>query len=293
MDIIEMCTGTKIADRLQYPAKELYVNMFRHMQAAFGDNVEYERLAKQVLFCPETEAYLYQTPEPVRYRRGMRPALDAVIDEVCAECVTERQKVLAILVYIRDLRLKYRKYGRDIDFYGGTEEDLIKKGERYCERVARLMTALCEVAGMPGRVIFHVSTGHLTNEIYVEGGWAYFDPRYGIFYVDENDRFLSVRELIADPGVIYHQPQWATDYFSYEFTLKARQDRNAKLLLAPKQIQCYGPYSLTEAEQYHYGWMPCLEGCPEERLLPHRAYVKYRKEYEACDLYNDGVTISL
>ena len=179
MDIIRMCTGENITARLQYPANELYANMLRHMQAAFGDNVEYERLKKQVLFCPETEEYLYQTPQPVKYRRGMRPTLDAIVDEVIAGCETERQKVLAILAYIRDLRLKYRKFGRDIDFYGGTEEEQIKKGERMCERVARLMTALCEIAGLPGRIIFHVSTGHVTNEIFVEGGWAYFDPRYG------------------------------------------------------------------------------------------------------------------
>jgi len=283
---LELYTGLHIADRLLPEAREVYLSNWEYMHLAFGNNVEFERLSAQILFCPDTEEFLYQKPAPVSYKRGSRPLLEKTVEKVCAGCASDREKVLAILVFIRDLRLKVD--GRDY-FYGGTEEELIKKGERYCERVARLMVSLCEIAGIPGRIVFHLTTGHLTNEIWLEDGWAYFDPRFGMLYVDENGRFLSVREIVADPDVIYRQPQWVYDYCSPELGFEFKQKQNYERYLSKKEVQLYANYSLSDADRYHFEWMPSSVYPIKERDEAHRRYVNAIDAYYASDLYKDGV----
>ena len=100
---------------------------------------------------------------------------------------------------------------------GGTGGGSDKKGEKYCERLSRLMVALCEVAGIPARTVHHLVGGHVTTEVYIEGAWAYMDPRHGLFYIDEKGRILSVEEIVKNPEVIFNQPQWVRDMASPEF----------------------------------------------------------------------------
>ena len=168
MPDINAYTGKNIADRLDGIEKECYLAAWEWMEYAWGANVEFQRLHSQVLLCDETRERLYGGDEPkLRYVRGSRPALDKIGDEICQGLQTEREKVLAILCYIRDM---HKKVGGADYFYGGTEEELIKKSEWFCERVARVMVALCETQGIVGRIVFHIGAGHLTNEIYLEGG---------------------------------------------------------------------------------------------------------------------------
>jgi transglutaminase-like putative cysteine protease len=283
---IEYYSGMNIPNRLEGLARDVFLTNWEYMHQAFGDNVEFERLAYQTLLCSQTVDYLYAKPEPVSYVRGTRPILDKVVDEVCAGCNTDREKALALLSFIRDLRLKVD--GRDY-FYGGTEEELIKKGERYCERVARLMVALCEIAGMPGRIIFHLTTGHLTNEIYLEDGWAYFDPRFGMFCVDENNHLMSVNDIINCPSMIYNQPQWVYDYYSPEYGMEYKLKRNYDRYLCKKEVQLYGDYSLCHADRYHFNWMPSIIYPVKKRDDAHRKYQAAIENYYSSDQYIDGV----
>ena len=166
----------------------------------------------------------------------------------------------------------FRLGGADY-FYGGTEEELIKKGEWFCERVARVMVALCETQGMVGRIVFHIGAGHLTNEIYLEGGWAYFDPRCGMFCVDENGRFMSVDDIVRDRNVIYRQPNWVTDYHARYWSLDYRQHRNYHFCFSPYELQCIGEYSLADADKYNFEWVKPYAGGGSLRT-PHDRYAE-------------------
>ena len=263
---------------------ELVEKKYDFMHEAFGDNVEYERLFSEVLLVPETEEYLYRKPEAPVYEWGSRPVLEAAVTEATKGCATERDKVFALVAYIRDL--KEKSHGYDY-FYGGTEEDLIKKGERFCERVARLMCGLAEIAGIPCRTVHHLIGGHLTNEVYIEGKWGYVDPRFGLFYLDEDGKLASVTEIVRRPELICNQPEWVYEYGSKEYTHEFMRDSNRDIYLSKNEIQLYGNYSLRDIAKYHYGWMPSAHFPMPEREKKYRAYAEVRKAY--MEKYFKGV----
>ena len=265
--------GIRIADRLEGLAKECYLCAWEWMKGAWGNNVEFERLAEQILLCPETRDYLYKNPpQKVKYIKGSRPFLEQVVSDLCKGLETDREKVLAVFVYVRDLHKKVD--GADF-FYGGTEEELIKKSEWFCERVARLMVGLCEIIGLPGRIIFHVAAGHLTCEIFFEGKWAYFDPRCGMFCMDENDHFLSVEEILNNREVIFQQKEFVNSFHSPHWSLDYRQHRNYHFCFSPYELQCFGAYSLMDADKYHFEWMPSCETHMPKELAPiHKRYTE-------------------
>ena len=254
---IEKYKGLNIADQLEGTARECYIACWEWMKYAWGNNVEFERMSDHILLCDETYDYLYTNSAPkVRYVRGTRPVLEKIVDEVCKDCKSEREKVLAILSYIRDM---HKKVGGADYFYGGTEEDLIKKSEWFCERVARVMAGLCEIAGMPVRIVFHVAGGHVTNEIYLEGKWSYFDPRWGSFFMDGN-KFLSVDEIVNNREIIHNQSDFVksyrTDYWAQDYL----EHHSYHFYFSPREIQCLGNYSLMDADKYHFEWVPIYSG---------------------------------
>lgn len=276
---IEDYKGRNIIDRQESDLiKKLFEAGWENMHRSFGDNVEYERMHDEILYCEETHDYLYNSPPPTpRYERGTRPVLEKIVDEVIAGCTTAREKSLALLVYVRDV--KKRSGNRDY-FYGGTEEELIKKGEKYCERLARLFVALCEIANIPARTVHHVIGGHETSEVYIESGWAFMDPRHALLYVDENDKILSVKELVDNPDKIFDQPQWVEDIASHEFPFKKRQLMNAYCFFCPGERQLYAEYHLSDAPRYHFEWMPSTEAfaVPERDDYYRDVYAPLRRK---------------
>ena len=272
MDITRY-TGVNIPDVLKTEnEKQTYRWCMEYMHQNFGDNVEYEHMLRQVLLCDETRDYLYgNPPAPVPYVRGMRPVLDRVVDEVTAGCRTDREKVMAILRYVRDL---YQEFDGEDMFFGGTEEELIKKHEWFCERVARLQVALCEVAGFPGRIVFHIAAGHLTSEIYFDGKWAYMDPRCGIYYLWEDGSFMSVDEIIHHRERIYQQPQEVYDFHSPYWSVEYRCHRNYHFCMSPLEINCFTAYSLTDADTYHFGWTR-HDDSARKADPAHQKYIEY------------------
>lgn len=231
--------------------KEIYMVNWEQLHINYGDNVEWQRLKKQILLCDATREYIYSPPKVINYKTGTRPRLEKVVEKVTQNCTTEREKVLALLVYCRDL---YKTHDDEQLFYGGTEEELIKKGENLCECMGRLMVSLCEICGLPGRIVMQVVGGHIVCEIFLEGVWAYFDPRCGMFYLDENDKFLSIDELVQNPQPILEQKDWVRQFVSAKWTYEQRMDRNYNLLFSKKEIQCFCDYSLMEANEYNYDW---------------------------------------
>ena len=247
-------TGMNIVKHLQGDyQKECYRIACRQLYLNYGPNVDYERLAEQILLCDETRDFLYAPPQPTKYKSGTRIELENIVEQITEDCKSRREIVLAIMCFIRDL---YKKYNRKILFYGGTEEELIKKGDWLCECVSRLMVALCEIKGIPGRTVFHVFSGHFTSELYFEDRWGYVDPRFGLFYLDEKGYFASVDRLVRNPQILLNQDDYVksfcVEYADYHYRLR----RNLNFCLNPKECQCFCNYSLMDKEKYRYDWVP-------------------------------------
>ena len=255
--------------------KWAYTMNWEQLHINYGDNVEWQRLKEQIVLCPETKDYLYATPGPVRYVPGTRPVLEAEVARVITGCKTDREKVLAILVFIRDLYLHNGKeIPEHLKFYGGSEEVLIAKGENLCECVGRLMVALCEVMGLPGRIVMHLR-GHITCEIFLEGKWSYFDPRAGLFYVDENDRLLSIVELIDNREYIKNQPDWVKAYVSKQWKYEQREYSNYTYHMSPIDVQLYQFYSLMDAPKYNYGVKTYAAAEADGLFVINKIYAKH------------------
>jgi len=275
---IDNYQGRNAIDRQKTPLlRELLSAIWEGMHLNFGDNVDFERLNDEILYCAETHDYLYNSPPPIpRYERGTRPVLEKIVGDTVNGLTTRREKALALLRYVSNV--KKRSGNRDY-FYGGTEEELIKKGEKYCERLSRLFVALCEIADIPARTVHHAVGGHMTTEVYIESGWAYMDPRHALLYVDENDRLLSVWELVNNPEVIFNQPKWVEELAYKEFPFRKRQLMNAYCFLCPGEVQLYAEYHLGDAERYHFEWMPSTEAfsVPERDDYYKNVYAPLRK----------------
>lgn len=266
-------TGSNIPDVLPDEiSKKAYRYCVQYMHENYLDNVEYEHMLHQILLCDATRDTLYAVkPEPVRYIPGTRPYLEAVVSRTIHSGMSDREKVLALLCFVRD---NYKEWNGEQAFFGGTEEDLIRKHEWGCEHVARLMIGLCEIAGFPGRIVFHIAAGHITCEIYLEDSWAYFDPRCGLFYLWEDGRFMSVDDVIHHRERIYQQEDWVLGYQNPYWETEYRQHRNYHFCLSPNEINCITPYSLMDADRYHFEWTP-FSISTQRASATHHKYVQY------------------
>ena len=236
--------------------KQLYIN--------YGENVDWQKLKKQVFLCSETEAEIYKKPEKVRYKKGSRPYLEKVLESIIKDGKQEREKVLSIMCFCRDLYKKHisqsilyhspqNTYKQM--FYGGTEEELIKKGEWLCECLGgRLMPALCEIAGISARGVMHIIRGHIVTEAYVDGKWAYFDPRCGMFYLNKYNELCSIRELIENRDIILNQSDYVKSFVSDYWRYEERQNANYNVCFNPNEIQCFCDYSLMDKDEYNFEW---------------------------------------
>ena len=71
--------------------------------------------------------------------------------------------------------------------FGGTEEQIIARGSDWCTDVVRVACAMCQVAGVPARLVslFNLSqahSGHDIIEVFSEGVWGAADPLNGLVY---------------------------------------------------------------------------------------------------------------
>lgn len=249
-------TGKAAADRIVGEDRAAaYLLNYEQLGINYGDNVEFQLRQELVVLCPQTEALLYGdfTPTKVRYQRGSRPELEQVVTRVTEGCATDFQRALAIMRFCRDLH----KSASDRPFsqyvYGGTEEQMIAKPEILCETLSRLMVALCEVAGMPGRLVMHVLGGHITTEILADGQWAYIDPRCGMYFLKADGTPASVRELWRDPSIIRAQSEAVKAEVSDQWSWSPRAWKCENMYFEPREINGFQNYSLADAGRYRYG----------------------------------------
>ena len=249
-------TGVKVYGKLDPDTDgKLYLLNFTQLYVNYNGGVDFQLRSEGVLLRKENASILY-SPEAVpqlRYLPGSRPELEKIVRKLTANCCNQQEKALNIMRFCRDL---YQKKPYPVDWpnyiFGGTEEELIAKGEILCEALARLQVALCEIAGIPGRIVMHIGGGHVTSEVYVDGAWGYIDPRMGIYFLKADGKLASVQELIDSPQLIDQQnvkvKQDTVAYARWEERAAASREK----YFSGRDLNLFEYYSLADSSRYSY-----------------------------------------
>lgn len=234
--------------------QEAFLANYHQLKVNYSGAVEFQLRRQLVLLCPQTADFMYRhfTPIRVDYQIGSRPALEALVEEVTDGLEKECEQALSLMRFCRDLYK--RNWSRNFDsyVYGGTEEQLIEKGEELCECLGRLFVALCEIAGIPGRIVMHVIGGHIVSEVYLDGGWAYIDPRAGLYFVKPDGQLASTWELWKNPELLRSQDERVRAEVSERFTWEERIWVCEHKYFHPKEVTGFMNYSLADAHRYTY-----------------------------------------
>ena len=235
--------------------RRAYICNHEQLSVNYSENVEFELRREQVILTPQTAGFLYGpegVPKP-RYVKGSRPVLEAVVEKAIAGKTTQQEQALALMRFCRDLKKRpNRADGKDW-YFGGTEEQLIEKGEDLCESLGRLFTALCEIAEIPARIIMHDIGGHITAEAYMDGHWGYIDPRFGIYFLRPDGKIASLWELMNDPSPAADQLEAVKAEVAGNYTWEQRADSCRRKFFSPMEVNGFEYYSLADADKYHYG----------------------------------------
>jgi len=255
----------------------------------YGNTVDFQLRQEQVILCEETVDFLYSefTPLIIRYEPGSRPQLEEVVGRATDGCTSDRDAAVRLMRLCRDL-YHDRWYTAEFDHYvyGGTEEQLLEKGEILCECLGRLHVALCEIAGIPGRVIMHVVGGHICSEVYVDEHWAYFDPRCGMYFEKSDGSLASVRDLLENPALIHAQREELKAEVSPWFTWEERAWKCEHKYFTPAEINGYQNYSLSEAHRYRYDQKPNYQATADGLFVVNGDYIEAAND--AFGLEGDG-----
>lgn len=155
-----------------------------------------------VRVCPETEGVLYDTrrgysPTKIRYRRGSRPRLEAIVARFDAP--TPLGRVDQAIEYVNRTVVHPHMLRPLEPDRGMTEEQLIDSGIGWCNEQSRVFIALCEVMEIPARIcfVFHdnLRCGHTATEVFLDGRWAFVDVTFDIHVRKPDGTLAEGREL--------------------------------------------------------------------------------------------------
>jgi len=197
--------------------------------------------------------------------RGSRPFLEKIVERVTAGRTGERDTMLALLDWCRDIPIMYARgawgaMGQSPEpFHGGAEEEVIRKGSSMCNEQARVLCILAQIAGLPARYVGHMTlidyddprsgTGHGVNEIYVEGGWAYADIR-GRYFLKEDGSFASAWDLLRDPGLYDRQSDEVLAH-----RLAGFDHEGARAYYHATSVTIVANYYAADHPDYDYSWV--------------------------------------
>ena len=234
--------------------KAAYLANYNQLKINYGNNVDFQLRQNQIILCPQTADLLYSremVPKP-SYTKGLRPKLEKLVLELTAKSKTTQEKVLAIMRYCRDLKNKPTpKWGPGFIF-GGTEKQLIEKGEDLCEALGRLFVALCEIANIPARIVMHDIGGHITAEAYIDGHWGYVDPKTGIYFLNSNGGIASVWDIMLYPEIMNEQPPSVKNDLHQKYTWNKLIEKCRQKYFNLKEVNGFEYYSLKDSGKYNY-----------------------------------------
>lgn len=156
-----------------------------------------------LVYHPDTADFLYDayTPRTLQYRPGTLPAYEALAAEVTTGCVTETETVRALLE--KGATRVRHPYGPPCGPIVGSDrnlddEALLRSGAGWCNEQARVFIRLCQVCGIPARIVqlFYsdMTTGHCIAECFADGRWCMADCSCFILFPDAGGRLQSAAE---------------------------------------------------------------------------------------------------
>jgi len=161
-----------------------------------------------VKLCSKTAGYLYKayTPLRVSYRKGTRLVLESYAKLIAAGCSSDEEIIEGIALFTSCLQDEAED---DLDRMkiGGLEEDIIKRGSEWCIELARVGCVLCQVAGLPARLVMLADTGNAYNghaviEVYRAATWGAVDTTTNVVYRHLDGKPASTWDLMKDARLV-------------------------------------------------------------------------------------------
>lgn len=183
----------------------LYQRVFENDLHAPGsvDRVLWQSL---ILITSDGTTSLYVAPAPLTYRQGKRPVLERFVARLPAPATAPESFLdqltarLADLAALDDVPIEQAEFG-------GTEEQILARRTSWCVDLSRAACALCQVAGLPARLVALADTataysGHQIIEVFRQGIWGAADPITAVVYRHHDGQPATVAELQADPWLV-------------------------------------------------------------------------------------------
>lgn len=176
-------------------------------------------MENMIRLCSGTVGFLNQKYTATRslYQKGMRPELEQYVENLVSNRHSDEERIEAIILFTSGLQ---EKANDDLDsmLIGGTEEEIIVRGSDWCTDVARVGCALCQVAGLPARMVYLVDTkkaysGHAIIEVYRAKIWGAVDPLTNVIYRYSIRKPASTWDLMNNHDLVeYHWKGDSTPY---------------------------------------------------------------------------------
>lgn len=157
-----------------------------------------------IVYRKETAKFLYQdyTPLKVNYKKGTFPLLEKIVAKYTAGLKSDKDKAVALLTKAMPVLLRhpalppYKALAVDRNL---NDEQLVESGEAWCGEQSRVFVRLCQVAGIPARMIalFYADNknGHSIAEFYADGHWSMADSTYFVVFPAKDGHLMSVAEV--------------------------------------------------------------------------------------------------
>ena len=197
------------------------------------DSVLFDEMIKLM---PETADFLYTgyTPLDIKFQKGTRPYLEKIVKSSIgnSDPTTIAKDLMNFCSNIPNNFPDPEKstnsgfWTTDTVLFGGTEEELIKRGTDICTELSRVLCVLAQIAGLPARLIYlfdlnRKNWGHGVTEIFLQtsesSNWAVFDATSNVCYPMEGGRFASAWDLRNHPEIIENH----SDYMKKPYVARA------------------------------------------------------------------------
>ncbi len=240
-----------------------YRRMMEHDTHAPG-SVDRVLTENMVRVCDQTAHLFYQTPisSTSAYVTGSRPTLETYISSIRTASQDPEQHIAGI-VNVCQTVIQNSPDSLDAMRFGGTEEQIIERGTDWCTDIARVACVLCQVAGLPARLIYMANlkqaySAHAIIEAWRNGQWGAVDPIASIIYQTPDGSPATTWQLMSDPDLI--ESHRSSDHTGY-----CHPDQFLAAAVADYPVQNHNQYDYTTStlnnyyrsilEQAQNGWL--------------------------------------
>jgi hypothetical protein len=255
--------------------------------------VDVEVIEGQLLLNETSADYIYSdfTPLEIKYEKGSRPLLEQVVNENTDENMNDMEKMLALMRKCRDNR---DNKPSSVTFTGGNEEELLKRGAIMCNEIHRVFACLCQISGIPARLMGTHISGHMMSEVYVNSTWMWVDCMKGNYCFNDNGTPASTWDLMQDPEIIDRQTKKVWDDCRpvglsglpefLEWEKAFTQAKIRECYFNPKEATVIGNYYAWDVNKYTFPWR--TEAADPVRLENARiAEARFREKHGWPDFY--------